>query len=150
MNPIQNQAVELWQNISDKDTALTLKKGLQKFWELLQQTLQLCFFIVLLGVALIIWFWSIGYQSGRYFRNWTENDVKSPDDLVTQLINMLLKPLQVLPDWAKTQIQELLGIELKALPSAKTQNILPATKDTSLAVDVKKEVLENETSSLRK
>jgi hypothetical protein len=150
MNPIQNQALELWQNLSDKDTALTLKKGLEKFWELAQQILQLFFFIVLLGVALVIWFWSVGYQSGRTFRAWTETDVKSPDDLVTQLLNMLLKPLQVLPDWAKTQIQELLGIELKALPPAKAQNILPATADISLPVDVKKEVLSSETSTLSK
>ena len=150
MNPIQNQATELWQNLSDKDTALTLKKGLEKLWELVQQTLQLFFFIILLGVALVIWFWSVGYQSGRAFRTWTETGVASPDDLVTQVVNALLKPLQVLPDWAKSKIQELLGIEFKALPSTKTQNILPIPTNTSLPVDVKSEVVSDETSTLRK
>lgn len=150
MNPIQNQATELWQNLSDKETALTLKKGLEKFWELVQQTLQLIFFLVLLVVALLIWFWSVGYQSGRAFRTWMETGVKSPDDLVTQLVNLALKPLGVLPDWAKSKIQELLGIELKALPPAKAQNILPTTKNTSLPLDIKSEVVSSETTTLRK
>jgi hypothetical protein len=150
MNPIQNQATELWQNLSDKETALTLKKGLEKFWELVQQTLQLLFFLVLLVVALVIWFWSVGYQSGRAFRTWMETDVKSPDDFVTRLVNLILKPLEVLPDWAKSQIKELLGIDLKALPPAKNQNILPTANNTSLSVDVKSEVVGNETKTLRK
>lgn len=150
MNPIQNQATELWQNLSDKETALTLKKGLEKFWEIIQQTAQLLFFLVLLVVAFVIWFWSVGYQSGRAFRTWMETDVKSPDDLVTQLINMVLKPLEVLPDWAKSQIQQLLGIDLKALPPAKTQSILPTTTNTREPVDVKSEVVSSENSALPK
>jgi hypothetical protein len=150
MNPIQNQATELWQNLSDKETALTLKKGLEKFWEIIQQTAQLLFFLVLLVVAFVIWFWSVGYQSGRAFRTWMETDVKSPDDLVTQLVNMVLKPLAVLPDWAKSQIQQLLGIDLKALPPAKTQSILPTTTNTREPVDVKSEVVSSENSALPK
>ncbi len=61
-----------------------------------------------------------------------------------------MKALGVLPDWAKSKIQELLGIELKALPPAKAQNILPTTTNTSLPVDVKSEVVSNETTTLRK
>ncbi|MBW4644927.1 MAG: hypothetical protein KME23_18370 [Goleter apudmare HA4340-LM2] len=148
MNPIQNQATELWQNLADKETALTLKRGLDKLWELVQQTLQLFFFLALLVAAFMIWFWSVGYQSGRAFRIWAETGVKSPDDLVNQLLNLVLKPLGVLPDWAKFQIQELLGIELKALPPAKAQNILSTTTNTSLPVDVKSEVVSDETSIL--
>lgn len=148
MNPIQYQAIEFWQNLIDKDTAWTLKQGLEKFWELLKQAARLVYLLVLLSFAFFVWFWGVGFQSGRAFRVWLEKDITSPEDLLNRLINLLVKPLEALPDWASSTIKELLGIETKVLPPAKEAKALPQIRENQVSIAVKSELVHDETSSL--
>ncbi len=64
---IQDHATELWNTLSEKDTAITYKQFLIISWKLLVQTITLIFSLLMLLVAIIIWLWSIGFQLGQYF-----------------------------------------------------------------------------------
>jgi hypothetical protein len=136
MNPIQYQATALWQNLCDRDTSFAYKQALEKTWELLTQLLQLLFLSVLVVVAFVVWVWSLGFQSGRAFRNWMESENPSIENLASEIVKVFLKPVMWIIKWMQCQLKQQLGVdvadfEFKALESATSQQaILPAADAT--------------------
>jgi hypothetical protein len=132
MNPIQYQATALWQNLCDRDTGFAYKQALEKTWELLTQLIQLLFLSVLVIVAFVVWVWSLGFQSGRGFRNWMESENPSIEKLTSEIVKALLTPVKWFTNWVKSQLKQQLGVdvadfEFKAIESATSQQItLPA------------------------
>ena len=112
-NPIPEYANELWQTLTAKDTAITYKQAGAKTWRLLQLTLGLIFFIFLLAVAVVLWFWGIGYNLGRSFRNWINTTSPHPDDVFAVTLRLIVYPIEALIKWATELVKNYLGWEVK-------------------------------------
>ncbi|MBO3457574.1 hypothetical protein G7B40_009200 [Aetokthonos hydrillicola Thurmond2011] len=127
MNPIQYQTVALWQNLTNQETTWTYKEAIHKTWELLQQIVQLMLSLVLLFVAMIIWWWSVGFHSGRNFRDWFENDVKTPDEFLRRLGGFVVNFYNWLVDWSQSERKKLLTNQSQpALASRQEPKLLTA------------------------
>jgi hypothetical protein len=126
MNPIQYQTIELWQNLSDADTGKIYQKALLKSWQLLQQIGRLLFLLFLLVAAICIWVWSVGFQSGRLFRQWLNVEEPTPQDIVLKFSDTLLLPLKVGIVWLEAEIKKAFDWDLNL------SALMPATKDKSL------------------
>ena len=73
LNPIQWYAAELWETLSERDTAVTYKQAIVKTLKLLAYLLALLFFVFLFLAALIISIWGIGFNLGVQFQEWLES-----------------------------------------------------------------------------
>ncbi len=71
--PIKWNAAQIYELLREKDTILTYKQAIIKTWKLLKYLLALIFYLFLLGIALIITIWGIGYNLGVEFRKWLES-----------------------------------------------------------------------------
>ena len=98
-NPIQFSATQLWESLTEKDTAVTYKQAIIKTWKLLKYLLALLFFVFLLAVALIISFWGIGFNLGGQLHKWLDNageydlnlmSLDSADDLPNEGKNLVI------------------------------------------------------------
>ena len=118
-NPINYQAIELWQTLSERDTILTFRQAGIKAWQLLQQAGRLLFLLSLLFFVVVIWLWSVAYRSGRDFRYWLETAQVSPEKLVSRTLDILVKtPSKFLVNWSEVKRKELLRTpEVKVLMS---------------------------------
>jgi hypothetical protein len=117
MNPIQYQASQLWDNLSDKSTAKTYKCALIKTGDLLKQTAILLLMLVLLLVAVFVWMWNVGYRSGWGFRKWMESENPSPQELVAAVFNFLTQPIILAFNWTQNQLETQFGWKFP-LPSS--------------------------------
>ncbi|MBD2099878.1 hypothetical protein [Leptolyngbya sp. FACHB-261] len=134
-NPIFEQATELWATLSDPCTALTYKNAASRTWVLLRQIVRLIFLLTLLAVVVVVWIWSVGFQSGRAFRSWLNTEEPTPTLLLQKTADILLWPFKVTVDWSKKQIKEQLGIELKPLwPAQLETSKLNAGQDSPQAI----------------
>ncbi|MBE9199606.1 MULTISPECIES: hypothetical protein [unclassified Nodularia (in: cyanobacteria)] len=118
-NPINYQAIELWQTLSDKETTLTFKQAAIKTWKLLQQAGRLLFLVSLFFVVVVVWLWSVAYRSGKDFRYWLETAQVSPETLFSTTLDILVqRPIAWLVNWSEVKRQELMRTpEVKALIS---------------------------------
>ncbi len=118
-NPINYQAIELWQTLSDKDTTLTFKQAALKTWKLLQQAGRLVFLVTLFFVVIVVWLWSVAYRSGKDFRHWLETAQVSPEKLFSTTLDILVeRPIAWLVNWSEAKRKELLRTpEVKGLIS---------------------------------
>lgn len=118
-NPINYQAIELWQTLSDKETTLTFKQAAIKTWKLLQQAGRLLFLVSLFFVVIVVWLWSVAYRSGKDFRYWLETAQVSPETLFSTTLDILVqRPIAWLVNWSEVKRQELMRTpEVKALIS---------------------------------
>ncbi|MDB9346560.1 hypothetical protein [Nodularia spumigena] len=123
-NPINYQAIELWQTLSDKETTSTFQQAAIKTWKLLQQAGRLLFLVSLLFVVIVVWFWSVAYRSGKDFRYWLETAQVSPEKLLATTLDILVqRPIAWLVNWSEVKRQELLRTpEVKALISKTEEN----------------------------
>lgn len=123
-NPINYQAIELWQTLSDKETTLTFQQAAIKTWKLLQQAGRLLFLVSLLFVVIVVWLWSVAYRSGKDFRYWLETAQVSPEKLFATTLDILVqRPIAWLVNWSEVKRQELLRTpEVKALISKTEEN----------------------------
>jgi hypothetical protein len=135
-NPIQYQAIELWQTLSDKDTKLTFKQGAIALWKVLKQAGRLVFLVGLFFVVVVVWFWSVAYRAGSDFRYWLETAMVSPEQLVAKTVEIITAPIKWFVKWSEVKLQELLGIEKSTAITGKTEPKLIAGKtDTNVAID---------------
>ena len=109
-NPIQWSATELWESLTEKDTAVTYKQAIIKTFKLLKYLLVLILLVFLLGVALIISFWGIGFNLGGQFQKWLDNggEGRQPEELVKELLKILLLPIQKIMEWANKYVEKYL------------------------------------------
>ena len=133
MNPIRYQATEFWQTLSDQDTGAIYQKAGHKTWELLKQLSRLLLLLLLFVTAVIVWVWSVGFQSGTGFRIWLEQN-SEPDKLAAKSIEVLLFPFKVASLWLETQAKVLLGWDLKLT------NLMPAEAQKQI-VDIEKAIV---------
>jgi hypothetical protein len=129
MNSIQAQAGELWQTLSERDTAVTYKQAAVKTWKVLKQGIILIVSLALLSIAIVLWIWSVGFNSGRSFREWLETEKPAPNEILGVTIYFLLWPFERAFDWAKDQVQKSLGwtvkIDAQLLESTGQSKALP-------------------------
>jgi hypothetical protein len=150
-NPIQYQAIELWQTLSDKDTKLTFKQAAIAFWKVLKQAARLVFLVGLFFLVVVVWFWSVAFRSGGDFRYWLETAMVSPEQLVAKIVEIITAPIKWFVKWAEVKRQELLGIETTPTVIAKTEPKLIAGKtDTTVAMDAIAQILDDEVSTSTK
>ena len=133
MNPIRYQATEFWQTLSDQDTGAIYQKAAHKTWELLKQLSRLLLLLLLFVTAVVVWVWSVGFQSGTGFRIWLEKNPE-PDQLAAKSIEILLFPFKVASLWLEEQAKVLLGWDLKLT------NLLPAEAQKQI-VDIEKAIV---------
>lgn len=129
MNSIQDQAGELWQSLSERDTGVIYKQATVKTWRLLKQGIILIVSLALLSVAIVLWIWSVGFNSGRSFREWLEVEKPAPTEIFGVTIYFLLWALERAFDWATDQVQKYLGGTIKTnaqlLESARENKAFP-------------------------
>jgi hypothetical protein len=109
-NPIQLYATELWETLSEKETAITYKQALVKTWNLLKYLLALLLSIFLLTVALIVSIWGIGFNLGEQFQQWLDNggQGRTPEEFVTKLLKIIVFPIQKIVEWANKYVEKYL------------------------------------------
>jgi hypothetical protein len=115
-NPIQVYATDLWESLSEKDTAVTYKQAILKTWRLLKILLILFASVFLLVVAAIISIWGIGFNLGAQFQKWLDNNGqgRQPEEFLKELLNILLLPIQKIVEWANKYVQQYLGWDTSA------------------------------------
>lgn len=130
-NPINYQAIELWQTLSDQETTLTFKQAVLKAWKLLQQAGRLIFLVGLLFFVVVIWLWSVAYRSGKDFRYWLETAQVSPETLVSTTLDIFVRrPIEWLVNWSEAKRKELLRIpEVKALTATVEPKLIKGTDE---------------------
>lgn len=110
-NSIQLYATELWESLSEKDTAVTYKQAILKTWRLLKILLILLASVFLLVVAAIISIWGIGFNLGVQFQQWLDNDgqaQRGPEDFIGELVKILWLPIQKIVELANKHVQKYL------------------------------------------
>lgn len=109
-NPIQIYAAELWNALSERDTAITYKQALTKTWKLLKYLLALLFFMFLLGIAVIISIWGIGFNLGASLQKWLDNggQGRTPEEFFSILLNALISPIKKIVEWANKYVEKYL------------------------------------------
>lgn len=73
---------------------------------------QLLLALLLLGVAFILWFWTISFQTGRQFRRWFETEKPTVPELIYKLGEILVFPIVALGDWLRRAVKDIWGIQL--------------------------------------
>jgi hypothetical protein len=131
MNPIQYQASELWQTLTDQDTGAVYQKALQKTLHLFKQLSRFLLLLLLLVTAIVVWVWSIGFQGGSGFRIWLKENPE-PSALAIKAVEIFLLPFKVASIWLEEQAKELFGWDLKLT------ELLPA--------EPQKQIVEEETA----
>jgi hypothetical protein len=126
MNPIRYQASELWQTLSDQDTGAIYQKAVHKTWQLLKQLSRVVLLLLLFVTAVVVWVWSVGFQSGSGFRIWLQKNPE-PSALAAKAIELLLYPFKVASIWLEKQTKELFGWDLKLT------ELLPAETQKAIA-----------------
>lgn len=140
-NPIQFFATELWQTLSERDTAVTYKQFFTKTFKLLAQAIALLFFLILLVVAVIVWVWGVGFQSGRLFREWLITKEPTEVQILSAIARVLLWPIEKATAWATKFVKDYLGWKIdfekcKSLfSSPSTSQTPPAANTESTATD---------------
>jgi hypothetical protein len=137
-NPIQYQAIELWQTLSDEDTKLTFKQAAIALWKVLKQAGRLVFLVGLFFLVVVVWFWTVAYRTGSDFRYWLETAMVSPEELVSKTLELLLKPVKWVSKWSELKLQEFLGIKQStAIAPSSPAKLIAGKTDTSVAMDAK-------------
>ncbi|OUL35148.1 hypothetical protein [Nostoc sp. 106C] len=133
-NPIQ-QAIQLWETLSQKDTVVVYQQAAGKTWDLFKQAIALISFSFFLLIALIIWVWGIAFQSGSYFRAWLEVEQPTLEQTISALLKFLLWPFERVYEWSSSFIKKYLGWEIKfnSIP-AKSPSTQPEKTTASGAV----------------
>ncbi|OUL37352.1 hypothetical protein BV372_02865 [Nostoc sp. T09] len=133
-NPIQ-EAIQLWETISQKDTVVIYQQAAAKTWNLFKQAIALISFLFFLLIALIIWVWGIAFQSGSYFRAWLEVEQPTIEQTTSAFLKFLLWPFERAYEWSNSFIKKYLGWEIKfnAIP-AKSPSTQPEKTAASGAV----------------
>lgn len=148
-NPIQFFATELWQTLSERDTAVTYKQFFTKTFKLLAQAIALLFFLILLVVAVIIWLWGVGFQSGRLFREWLVTKQPTEVQILSAIARLILWPIEKAIAWATDFVKNYLGWEIDF---AKCQSLFssPSTSQTPPAPKTESTVTDDSQPSLQK
>jgi hypothetical protein len=109
-NPIQIYTAELWNTLSERDTAITYKQALAKTWKLLRYLLALLFYMFLLGVAVIIATWGIGFNLGASLQKWLNNsgEGRTPEEFFSILLTAVISPTKKLVEWANKYLKKYL------------------------------------------
>ncbi|MDZ8055881.1 MAG: hypothetical protein RMX68_016570 [Aulosira sp. ZfuVER01] len=114
-NPIQ-EAIQLWVNLSQKDTVVVYQQAAGKTWNLFKQAIALISFLFFLLIALIIWVWGIAFQSGAYVRAWLEVEQPTLEETISAFLKVLLWPFERAYEWSSSFIKKYLGWEIKFNP----------------------------------
>lgn len=136
MNPIQFFASELWQTLSERDTAVTYKQFFAKTFKLLAQVFALLFFLILLVVAVVVWIWGIGFQFGRLLREWLATEQPTFDQVLSAIARFLLWPVEKAIAWATKFVKDYLGLEID-LEACQSLFASPTTSPTQPAATSK-------------
>lgn len=113
INPVQEQATQLWETLSQQDTAVVYQQAVAKTWKLLKQAIALIVFLFVSLVALIFWIWGIGFQSGFHFRKWLEVKQPNVNEVVGLFLKILFWPLILAFQWANSFVKKYLGWEVQ-------------------------------------
>lgn len=114
---VQRMANDLWATLSEKDTGTVYQQAATKTWKLLKQTITLLFFLWVLLVALIIWIWGIGFQSGLQFRTWLAVKKTTQNEIIPAILQFLFVwPLKGAVEWANEFVKKYLGWEVEFNP----------------------------------
>ncbi|HEY9641425.1 MAG TPA: hypothetical protein V6C57_13140 [Coleofasciculaceae cyanobacterium] len=113
MNPIQYEVAEFWETLSAPETGIVFKQAIAKIWKLLKQIGKLAFLLLLLLAVVVVFLWSVAFQSGRAFRNVVEDQQPAHEQILNGIVKLLLLPVQKLAEWTKVQAKQQFGIDLK-------------------------------------
>jgi hypothetical protein len=80
---------------------------------------QLLLALALLGVAFVLWFWSISFQTGRLLRRWIIIEKPTPPEVIYKLGEILVFPIVALADWSRRAVNDIWGIQLPLLSETK-------------------------------
>ncbi len=72
----------------------------------------------LLVVALVLWLWSISFQTGRLFGQWCLTEKPNAAQTVYKLGEIILFPFVLLAAWSRQKVKELWQIELPLIPES--------------------------------
>jgi hypothetical protein len=116
MNPVKAAAWNFWYALSNAETIAVYRFAIAKTWELLKRAAQLALLLLLFGVTILIWFWSLGFHSGRAIRQWFDKDNPTDQEVVLAARDLFLKSLNLAWTWIKAQVKQQFGIEIKLPP----------------------------------
>lgn len=141
MERIQAQANKLWQLISSPSTAKTYQQTLALTWSLLQETGQLLWLVLCLGLVAGDWFWKKSYKAGQDTRVWVDTlqtKAATPDpeaeaaDVATSTANFLSETGKSLLSAGQNGLTSALntakaqlGMEIKAPPAKRAPIATP-------------------------
>ncbi len=120
MNIIQRPATEIsatsnYQSVFPYYTQAASTSILEDIIRLVQLLLAL----LLLGVASVLWFWTISFQTGRQFRHWFDSEDRSLPEVIYKLGEIFLFPIVALANWSRRAVKKIWGIELKLISESK-------------------------------
>ncbi|MEB3294574.1 MAG: hypothetical protein VKJ24_15565 [Synechococcales bacterium] len=91
---IQTQTEQFQQTIAKRDTGKIYREAFQRTWQLLKQgvTLIALFFLSIAGV--VIGLLLVGFNAGRWLREWLELEEPTPNKIWLKTLDVLLAPLR--------------------------------------------------------
>ena len=85
--------------------------------------LKFLLFSILLTLAFLMWLWTISFQTGRLFAEWTQAELPNSDkkpnilQILYKLGEIAIFPLLLLNKWVQKKVKDLWKIELPLLPN---------------------------------
>lgn len=77
--------------------------------------LRFLFLSALLVLAIVLWLWSISFQTGRLFGQWCLDQKPDAAQIAYKLGEITLFPLLLLTVWSRQKVKEFWNIELPLL-----------------------------------
>jgi hypothetical protein len=105
----QYQVDQLWAVLREENTADAYQQAGAKTWKLFKHLVALLLYVWLLLLAIVIWIWGIGFQSGYYFRKWISDEEPTSVEIVTACLKVLLLPFAWAYAWASEFVHSQLG-----------------------------------------
>lgn len=134
---LQPKLTEFWDTLSAKETKNVFVRSLQVLGRLIKQLAAILSLLLLAIAVLVVWFWSIGYQSGLAFKS-VAIDMDQPGErqIVNGLARLFLVPVRFLADFVEHQAEVQFGKDFKVpLPDLTFQLWKPPQKSSQRAIE---------------
>ncbi|PSR16857.1 hypothetical protein C8255_15635 [filamentous cyanobacterium CCP3] len=100
--PLQHQTTELVRIFSDQATGETFKRSLGTALYVFKLMGALLLRLAVVGVAVVVWVWGLGFQLGYYFRKWIDNTSPTAEEIVCNVLWAIARPFVLLYQWANS------------------------------------------------
>jgi hypothetical protein len=110
---IQTQTEQFQQTIAKRDTGKIYREAFQRTWQLIKQgfTLIALFFLSIVGI--VVGLLLVGFNAGRWLRDWLELEEPTPNSIWLKTLDVLLAPLRWMVILLDRSLKAAFGWDLK-------------------------------------